>query len=158
MFVPWHAADASQIGDTPAAWNAYLRQLELEAESCEETDANTAMRSAIARGRLFRINQVAKALTTKSTKATIMKKWRTRNRALREADDNVEAVTAQNLNSNDKKTKAEEDIEEIRAEASRRADSATLQRAARREAWADENFDALSDLHSQSVDLPAVRH
>ena len=79
LFIPWHAGGAIDV--TPAAWGAHVSSLEALAAK-QTLDPQESLQRDVARGRLFRIKNVANALVANAQKAKLMSKWRSRNRDL----------------------------------------------------------------------------
>ena len=141
LFVPWSAR--RPINTTPAAWQAFLQ--ELEEAAATSPSANDNKIKSIAQGRLFRIEQVSKALTMNTKKAQLMTTWRNRNRTLWETLDQDPSSTSSGAGIR-KSHDADKEIDDLRQNAARRCDPAILRRATNRETWAQENFATLDKL------------
>ena len=129
-----------------------MAQLELESSS-DCNDARSGVLARVALGRLFRIEQIGKALCANTSMAQTMRKWRDRNRTMW-AETDLADINLNNASGAGSGKKVEEDIADLRAQAARRADSRAVRRAALIESWAEDNCAAIRDLAS----TPASGH
>ena len=142
LFVPWTAD--SPVDATPASWQAFLADLQ-QAAATEPTAPAEVLQCRVAQGRLFRIEQVSRALTTHTQKARVMTAWRLRNRTLWD-ETPVELDTGTASGAGGLARDAERDIAEIREEAAQRGDPRAMRRAANMETWAQTTFASLEKL------------
>ena len=137
MFIPWSAG--GEINMTPAVWQAHVASLEATASQVTCDPQQLALRD-VARGRLWRIKQVAGALVTDARKAQLMSKWRSRSRTLWSASgpaeklDRARGAGAADALDGDLRR----EIDEIQSAAPRPKDASSIQRAAAAERWVDE--------------------
>ena len=142
--VPWCAEAGSKMDNSPISWQLYVADLEEQAVA-EWVTPQEQQAVRVAQGRLFRLHQVSRALTSKSSTTKAMTTWRNRNRTLwTESGPSDGADDAHEISHRSKR--AEEDIAEIRAQAASRADARAVARAARMENWAEDNFAAIRRL------------
>ena len=121
LFVPWHGHSADRVDNSPQAWLEYTAHLEDEAAAvCSTSQQHVWTR--IAQGRIFRIEQVSKALTSYTSKAKVMSQWRCRNRTLWAESHSIDALAGEPARGRGSE-KAEQDIADIRVQAARRADA-----------------------------------
>jgi len=107
----------------------------------------------IARGRLFRIECVANALVTRSKKTTITAAWRSRDRTLWSPAD-VASAGSKPTSATRSDTSADQEIDALRAAASRSTNPQLLRRAASIESWTEKNFESLKHLQTGSLLAP----
>ena len=144
LFVPWHASTIKRIDPSPRGWEKHLSTLRKEAE-VDAVDGIAAAVERIAQGRLFRVQNVAKALITSTSKTKTMTQWRSRNRTLWH---DLSDMLLQGNRESKKRVSAEEEIEEIKKQAAQRADPRAMHKALRMETWAEENFEPLTKVLS----------
>ena len=136
LFLPWHAS--SPVDMSPAAWSAHMESLQQTA-ALDTNEPHVAVARDIARGRLFRIKQVANALVTDSRKAKLTNMWRCRNRTMWNAHGPGES-SRKSGGSNADKDDAEvnKDISDLHKNMERTSDASSIQRAAAAERWVDD--------------------
>ena len=141
---------------TPAVWQAHIASLEAMATQMT-SDPQQLVQRDIARGRLWRIKQVAAALVTDARKANVMSKWRSRSRTLwtvagqedkkdRKRDAGVSDAVDGELRR---------EIDELQNSAPRSKDATSIQRAAAAERWVDEVVGKLNAAQSNAHRCPS---
>ena len=148
LFIPWHAGEYIDL--SVDRWNAHVHALQANstvntfATDSDDTalDKATAI-SDIRQGRLWRIKQVATALATSASKATVMAKWRSRNRDIWNPDEHKN-TTKSGMPGQEDTRALEQEIDALQNANKPRHDLKTISRAAAAEHWVDELVAALA--------------